>query len=109
MFCSFGSNCFPLREKTQVWNGYEVHGSEHGDTIIVCLHKYSGKMGCTNSLYVTCILSDFIGSNFLSELQIRSVCKGVTAYTQIRRCVVKFCQIDKILTHTCISDGAESL
>ena len=35
--------------------------------------------------------------------------KGVTAYTQIRRCVMRFCQIDKISTRTCIFDDAEIL
>ena len=35
------------------------------------------------------------------------VIKGVTAFTQIRGCVMKFCRIDKTLTHTSISDDAE--
>ena len=32
---------------------------------------------------------------------------GTTACVQIYRCVMKFCQIDKISTHTCKFDGAE--
>ena len=33
--------------------------------------------------------------------------KGVTAYTQIRKCVMKFCQVDKISTRTCIFDDVK--
>ena len=32
--------------------------------------------------------------------------KGVTAYTQLRRCVMKFYQIDKISTCSCTFDEA---
>ena len=33
--------------------------------------------------------------------------KGVTAYTQIRKCVMKFCQIDKISSRTCVFGDIE--
>ena len=32
--------------------------------------------------------------------------KGVAAFTQIRRCVLKFCQLDKNSKHTCRSGGS---
>ena len=35
--------------------------------------------------------------------------KGVTVYMQIRRCVMKFCQVDKISTGTCIFGDTEIL
>ena len=35
--------------------------------------------------------------------------KCVTAYKQIRRCVMKFCQTGKISTRICVFDDAETL
>ena len=43
----------------------------------------------------------------LRQLHVLISFKCLTAYMQIRRCVLKFCQVDKISTGTCIFDDAE--
>ena len=54
-------------------------------------------------------------NSFLLDLDQRYVSfkrifsKGITAYMQIRRCMLKFCQTDKISTCTCIFNDAEIL
>ena len=40
--------------------------------------------------------------NVCYTLRWMKTCKGATTYMQIRRCVLKFCQIDKISTRSCV-------
>ena len=71
-------------------------------TRVLCLcHSYNNSRKCNS------ICKSFIAEYNLFAILSIMLYTDVFAQTQIRRCVMKFCQIDKISTRTCIFEDAE--
>ena len=72
------------------------------ETIMVLSELSVSRGGCshTHGKPVDDKENEFLNACY--TLRLMKTCKGVTACRQIRRCVLKFCQIDKISTRICV-------